>query len=646
MFRVKNNKRVLCFFVIFYFLASTFSVTPKNILINAEVVLPEISAPEFDGNLTSTQNEWADSAKFITTLNNEVTSIFVGTNNGNIHFGINFTQSQYVPLNTTAPVGATDFVAATNRTHDFFAIQIDRNFDQAIFGTSSSFDDLIVFNQYDVNKSRDGYVNGSIDSNPIQFDTNAGGSEDGRATVLVNEGVNDQVSYEFEKPVFSNDKKGGDFNLQSSRGIQFRLVAWFNKTANATYSESIGSQWFTLKMNATGTGFVNAKAANLTTVNLDVSGFTGNDSATISTLLEFTGYNIVSSNGDATFFTNYSTTYALFIGENGWTVTQAENLWRFISLGGKAIVVLSGANENAIEASQNIVSEVSLGFESNLLLSGITDQITIDESNFNSVPFLKSNSQITDEEANSLQVKSWALNVTNSGKGAYLLSQKYKLYDLVKLDGSIVYDSNGNNLREEDDLANTNISIAIGFDFQFGGRILLTSFNPLSSDSFSLADNVPFFYRSLSWATKETYALLGTNATLSNNNIIQNENITIKASVTDLFENSLATTAQISAELTRVGQYQASTNLTYDKDGTYEANFQVTTLGFQQIKITGFADWYGFYEFEPISIFAERDYLGFNLDKNVFLIIFGGIIPIILVVFGFLSLRRYVLAKE
>ena len=645
MFRVKNNKRMVNFSVVLFCLVSIFFLTPQSILVSSEILLPEISPPDIDGSLTSTQTEWVESVKFDLTLNGQAANAFVGVTKENIYFGVNFTQSQYIPLNTTIPTSATNFDPALNRSHDFFAIQIDRNFDQATFGTSSSFDDVIVFNQYEANKSRDGYANGSIGSDPILFDTDAGGSDDGSANVGIVDGVNDQVSYEFEKPLFSNDSKGGDFNLQDSRGIQFRFLSWFDRFANASYSESVGSQWFTFRINETGTGFAEAKAGNLTTINLDVSGFSGNNSATIFTLLNFTDYNIVSSDGAPSFFTNYSNTYALFVGENGWSTSQIENLWRFTSLGGKAIIVLSGDNENSRQASRDIVNQLSLAFEPNVLLDGTTETITVNANHFNSVPFLSNNSVVTDEKVEAIKVKSWALNTTTQDKTGSLLSQNYKMYDLVNLEDSIVYDVNGNNSKDSDDLPNTNLSISTGFDFQYGGRVLITTFNPLTSDSFMEADNLPFFYRALSWVTKETHALVGRNLTVSSRDIIQNDSINLKVTVVDLF-NTYRTDARVFAELTRVGQYQSLVNLSYEQDGLYEVDFQIDTFGFQEITITSFADWYGFYEFEKINIFAERRYLGFNLDKNIFLLFFGSVIPIALLVIGYIYLKRYILKKS
>ncbi|MHA2404880.1 MAG: hypothetical protein ACXADH_17940, partial [Candidatus Kariarchaeaceae archaeon] len=189
-------------------------------------LLPKIpqgdSPPIIDGNITA---EWESSFVFDTTVNSDPASVRVTTDNASLYIGFNYTTSFYVPVNDTLPVNATEDYNPSS--HNWMALQIDNNLDQAEKGTKSSPDDVLVIDQYRSEIS-DGFMNNSDDFLIIN-DVNNSGSNDGAGSMMnttIDE--NPYLAYEYSKALSSSDTDGFDFNLEKANILQFRILVWLN----------------------------------------------------------------------------------------------------------------------------------------------------------------------------------------------------------------------------------------------------------------------------------------------------------------------------------------------------------------------------------------------------------------------------------
>ncbi len=599
-------------------LASSVLTTPTGVAAEP-VLLPETDAPIIDGNVTTL--EWTNSARFETTLDNQDASVFVTTNESNIYFAINFTQFQYVELNMTAPVNSTNFNPGLNRTHDFIALQIDRNFDKQDLGSEESPDDVIVINRYE-NVSKDAFADGNA-TEVFTLDADNNGTADGSAVVqVVNGTTSDSVSYEFQKNMQSNDSLGADFNLNESRGIQFRFVAWFNQTANASIGAAFKTEWFTLRLNETGS-LASVKPITSTPVALDFFGLEEGDKNALTTAMEFSGYNVtdLSNQNISAYGDNIEGTLIFVVGDASVDKEKIQSALDYVKLGGTAIFVLSGISDDATSTSKSIAEGFGLDFDDRMLLTS-NQTFEASASDLGNMDYLTGESLATNEAVNTLKGTAYFLNSTGVRENALILSQRYMDYEIISLPSSTYLDSDGDGIIGEDDNMTTTATVAVGFDLLKGGRAVITSLNPLLADDALNQGNIPFFYRTLTWVSKQTQALVGHSSGISATQITQGDKLTVTANVTDLFGNSLKDSVEITALVTRAGSPLLRSDM-IEVDGTYNTELTIDLYGWMEVKVSGNASQYGFVEFKVVEFLSERAYQGFNTDKNVFVIALG-----------------------
>jgi len=616
MIRVKN--RIVFSFFLGFVLTSTMAIPPSGMAAGSVLLLPETPAPVIDGNVTTL--EWTNSARFEATLDQIQASVFVTTNESNIFFAINFTQPKFLELNMTAPVNATNFNPGLNRTHDFMAVQIDNNFDKLNLGSNTSRDDVVVINRYE-NVSRDAYTDGNATS-VFNLDTANNGTNDGNAKYLVVNGTTDQVSYEFTKDMSSTDRNGSDFNVNISRGVQFRFLSWFNQTANATFDKAVPTDWFTLRMNSTG-GLSSVEQVSSTPVTFDFFGLSASDENTIRNTLKFSGYSLTdfASVNVSKYEKSINGTLVFIIGNGEIDKTKADAALSYVRSGGTAIFLLSGVSDQSTKFSSMIAEGFGLKFEGKQLLTS-NNSLDISASDLGSMDYLTGPSVITNDAVTKMSGKGYVLNASQLHENSLILDQKYMDYQIIGLPSGTYIDENGNGLIGTNEVMTTSATLAVGFDFLKGGRAVVSSFNPLLADDVLTAGNVPFFFRTLAWVSKQTQALVGHSSEVSNTHITQNDKITVSANVSDLFGVSLKDNLEISVLLTRGGSPIARSSL-LEVDGFYSSEFKVDSFGWLDFRISGNASQYGFVQFKTVSVLAERHYQGFNTDKNLLMIGIG-----------------------
>ncbi|MHA2251760.1 MAG: hypothetical protein ACXAD7_15455, partial [Candidatus Kariarchaeaceae archaeon] len=253
--------------------------------------LPEVGdsnpSPTVDGNITAI--EWQDSIVLNSTIEGQDASIRVVTTNSSFYIGFNYTTTIFVPVNDTVPVNST--LNYNNATHDWLALQIDNNLDQKDLGSISSPDDIALVDQYN-SSYFDGYANGNT-SYPVFLDLNNSGTNEGNASRYdYPVDGNRHLAYEFSKPISSTDINGSDFNLNKARILQFRLLLWQNSTANATFAESIQTEWFTLRVNESGTGIASKDLVD-TKISVSLNGVPNDQFMGLETVLSSYGFDTV-----------------------------------------------------------------------------------------------------------------------------------------------------------------------------------------------------------------------------------------------------------------------------------------------------------------------------------------------------------------
>ena len=217
----------------------------SNILVNNVAMadnhilpqVPDSAAPVIDGNITA--QEWNSTVTFQTTLHDKDTTVFVTTNSTHLFIGFNISTTDFTPVNNTVPTFAPSVENYTlgynNATHDWFALVLDNNIDQAAAGdsiaTSASPDDAVIIDQYRQG-AYDGFINGTEmftpDNSSLTYTgpdnsttiDGAGGTND---VVTQRNTTSNQVIYEVAKPYSKIDEAGNDFLLSKLGILQFSI---------------------------------------------------------------------------------------------------------------------------------------------------------------------------------------------------------------------------------------------------------------------------------------------------------------------------------------------------------------------------------------------------------------------------------------
>ncbi len=588
--------------------------------------------PIIDGNIT--KQEWNSSVQLKAALGDRRATVYVTSANESLFFGLNFTNPEFEPVNASAPI---------NQTHDFVALQIDNNLDKKSLGTLDSPDDLLVVDQYN-ETSFDGFTtaNGTA---PIAYDTTVNGTNEGIAKRL-NQTVNGEtlLGYEFSKPANGNDEKGADFKLDETNILQFRFVYWFNASANATISEAISTEWFSLRVNETGTGFALAPKTNQTNLLIDSIGKDNEEG--LKTVLNLFGYNYT-INKDTSVFNNTDfnkdALIVVMVGSEGYSTQNINALTDFIRNGGQAIVFLSNQTQAAKSASRTIAEKFGIEFLTNRILQNGDDVVLIPKSNFNSkLAFSSGKSVAIDREAEAVQFTTGALNITDALNQTFIESQRFAIYNLFENLNGLVYDENGNLVADSGESYNENLSLGVGIDLQIGGRLALFPTNPLTDNYLTKADNIEYFLRLIPWANKHISRIQVNNFTLSQNNMSINTLVTISANITDIFGEKVPENVEARVVLRRAGSIQNEIDLFDAGNGIYTGELKVSTYGWQEFEIEVFAYGYGFAQGEKLPIFVEKAPPKFNSlsDINIFLAITGFILTPAVFFYGYKGIKK------
>jgi len=438
----------------------------------------------------------------------------------------------------------------------------------------------------------------------------------------------------------STDRNGSDFNVNISRGIQFRFLSWFNQTANATFDKAVPTDWFTLKMNSTG-ALSSVEQVNSTPVTFDFFGLSASDENTIRNTLEFSGYSLTdfASVNVSKYEESINRTLVFVIGDGAIDETKADAALSYVRSGGTAIFILSGVSDQSTKFSSMIAEGFGLKFEGKQLLTS-NNSLDISASDLGSMDYLTGPSVITNDAVSKMSGRGYVLNASQLHENSLILDQKYMDYQIIGLPSSTYIDEDGNGQIGTNEEMTTSATLAVGFDFLKGGRAVVSSFNPLLADDVLTAGNVPFFFRTLAWTSKQTQALVGHSSEVSDTHITQNDKITVSANVSDLFGVSLKDNLEISVLLTRGGSPIARSSL-LEVGGFYSSEFKVDSFGWVDFSISGNASQYGFVQFKTVSVLVERQYQGFNTDKNLLMVGIGLGSSLILIYLTYRKISSY-----
>ncbi|MCH8907468.1 MAG: hypothetical protein IH840_10300 [Candidatus Heimdallarchaeota archaeon] len=596
------------------------SAVPQHI--RSQEILPETTtAPIIDGNVTTI--EWVNSLNFSSIVAGKNASVFVTSLNDNLYIGFNTTTDRFILVNNTLPDTAENTndtnglwndrgVDYNNATHDWFMLQIDNNLDRESIGTESSPDDAIIIDQYD-NSSYDGYLNGNS-THPTNQDLANNGTNDGNA-VRLNYTLDDQeyFSYEFQKPLNQLDTNGSDFLFDQSKVLQFRFTIWSNQTANATIDQGSSSEWFSMRINETGTGFALKDAIN-TTLSITLSVDEAGKYNALTTILEHYQFSVNARSISE--FGSDSLNIVIFGSGSNQTQSRMKELAALLSLGGTALIF---ASADSTGQSNLILDELNVEFLPNQVLTldddgNKTSKLVITEFN-SDLPFIEGNTSITNEQVNALTWSTAGFNISSANNltaQRYFLSQEYRLYDLFELPPMTVYDAN-NDGNISDGETNFGLSVGFAVDLLKGGRIVvLPSSSMLENDNIIQADNIDWLLRLIPWNNRIVNTLQIHSTKLNRHVVEVGDSIKFTNNVTDEFGNSLGN-INVDVQIVLVGNTIISaTPKQIGTSSIYEAEITVDRNGHLNIESFAFALGYGFIQGQILSIISERQVGSFN----------------------------------
>ncbi|MHA2098135.1 MAG: hypothetical protein ACW99A_05575 [Candidatus Kariarchaeaceae archaeon] len=642
------NRKVLM--VSFMILCGSFSIgfVPSSSY-GEGTILPVIdgNGPQLNGNLTA---GWEDSVKFKANFKGEDANVFVQVNGSHIFVGFNYTieNSPFISVNDTLPVNTT--LTYNNATHDWLALQFDNNLDQENIGTDASPDDVITVDQYR-NETYDGFIQGN-DTHPFLRDDNVtiGGTEDSsafRSNYSEFRFINDidQVEdfttvYEFTKPLASNDVNGFDINVPKTNILQFKFIYWMNQSANATIDTSLSTDWFTFRLNDTGTG-VSTKGINETRIDLLIDNDDIGSFQAFSTILDEYGFDFTTlTNSSFIDPVNNDLSIVILNEGTGLTLRDIQILVDSVKIGGSLIIFLNSGNS----ISASVADLFSLTYLSNNLIVPGTDNETEGDSVFNAsptdLPFVSELSSVTTKSVVDFDYSSSAFNISglnDKSEYPFILSQDYHLYDLFDLPTNIVYDENNDGLIGGNETKN-DVSAGLAFDFLNGGRLaLFPSSEVISNNNLTDSDFLSYLLRLLPWNAKNTNTLKVASIDLNTHNINRGDKINVNINITDEFGNNIdnSISLNVTSQLVLGSNVIATTTLA-GTGSIYSGELEVQRTGFMILETYVFFEGYGFAVAEEQNVLSESSVNNFNdLESmsNVLLVLFSLSLIMILLVY-------------
>jgi len=628
-----NHKLIKIVFIMFY--ALSIGLVPSS-TISEVTIIPEITGdgPQINGNLTT---EWEDSIRLNATLiNGESASILVQANGDKVFIGFNYTSSSpFISVNDTLPTNSSsDYNSVTNynnATHDWLVLQFDNNLDKENIGTAESPDDVLAVDQYR-NEIYDGIIAGNS-SYPFLRDVNAslGGTEEGaafRANYSEFEFINDidQVEvftnvYEFSKPLASGDNNGSDLNVLKTNILQFKILYWMNDTANASISQGETTEWFTLRLNDTGTGLTTKSLAE-TSINLFVSDLDSVQYTAFSTVVDQYGFNFNTVSNSS--FINSTTSDLTIIAlgtDSSISLADVTKLVNQVKTGGSLLIFLNNAS--------SISSSISNLFGIPYLTNGlITPSNVVNESSSiftatatNSLTFVNQPSLVTNKSISTMKLESSAFNISgfnDKSKQPFMLSQNYYLYDLFDLPDGLVYDADSDGIIGVNETQN-GISAGVAIDLLKGGRIaLFPSSEIIYNAQFAEGDFLTYLLRLLPWNARTTSTLQVQSIEVDTNAIKPGDEIQISINVTNGFGDEFDNTVQANITSYLVLGGNKIETVEFSGSGTsYSSTMEIRRTGFMIIETVVFLQGYGFVEAEKQNILSEHSVNNFNDLDNL-----------------------------
>jgi len=617
-------------------------------------VLPKIAdgatPPAINGNITKT--EWNTSVSFTTELHNNPTSVFVTTNSTYLFIGFNISTTSFTPVNDTVPTTPGYPLGYNNATHDWFAVVIDNNIDQAVnstsIGTAAHPDDAVVLDQY-VSGGYDGYANGSK-TMPFHPDSSITLTGPNANTVLTgNNGANDvvtardstssMVSYEIAKPLSKMDTAGSDFLLSNLGILQFSIFQWRASQANATVKSGHvdQTQWFSLRVNDTGTGLA-IKAPSETKVNLvtnspDSTAFDG-----FKTLSSLYGFSLTTnSNLQNVTMTKYDLNIIVIRNDGTMSAADQTKVYDYVRTGGRAMLFLGDASSSVDLASK---------FKVDLLRNSVyTDQnsTNLNVTSFGSAVPLHSD-MLTNRTFSSLQMTSSALNTTTlfDNGTSFVADQRYQAYNLFNAPNGVVYDTANNGYNASDSFAG--LSLGVGIDFIQGGRLtMMPSVSLIEDGQLANANNMLYLLQLIPWNSRVVNTLTVHSTSINTRNIKEGGSVLITATLTDGLNQTAPSFAAVRVEILVYGNIKQAVNLTREgQTGNFSATINISINGFLDLKIYGIAKGYGYSQGQTQNLFVQAKVKSFNdLTQLSPIIVVIFIISVIALVIVIQRVRKY-----
>ena len=608
------------------------SVFSRSALVGSDpTIIPTIGesgiVPTIDGNLTSFDTEWADSVILNTTISGYDTSIRILSDETNLYIGFNYTSANYVAVNGTSYNSTSD---QNLDTHDWVALQIDNNLDQQTYGSANNPDDVMVVDQMN-SSAYDGFANGT--SLSYFADTVANGTIDGDA-VSANETISgeEHLVYEFIKPHDVVDEEGSDYNL-NRRILQFKISLFFNTTSNSSLSQAASSQWFSMRINETGTGIALESPSN-TTVSINIVGDnTDGMYSGLNTSLSLFGFDttVITNNfslNDDVYLNIFVITENSVISED-----QFEALKVYLELGGRAIFFLSNSSTSV---SDNVAEKFNMDFLPNEVFDNNETVLQLTAADLVSMPYLGETSLATNTSVSAMTFTSSAFNTSSSDnktENPYVYFQEYHMYDLFDTTFEIAYNTSEGQIESED------ISLGVSFDLLKGGRIsLFPSTSMVSSDYLTIEDNLIYLLRLLPWNSRIVNTLQVNSVEIDSHHYNLSDQISITANVTDEYgvdvSPSVISTLHLSTTTIDTTELTGSGSI-------YTGTLNITQDGSMTVKTYAFKEGYGFSEGTDQQLLVNEDVsLGNELSNLSVCLVLIFLVSVVLVVYIILKTKQ------
>ncbi len=641
-----NHKLIKIAFIIFY--ALSILLVPSNTA-GEITVLPETdgNGPQLNGNLTA---EWDDSVRFDAVFNGNEANVFVQVNGSHVFVAFNYTStsSPLIPVNDTLPNYPGYTLDYNNATHDWLALQFDNNLDRENIATEDSPDDILSIDQYR-NETFDGLIQGNI-THPIVNDVDANSTNIGTSEgtgfrsnysefVFVNE-VDElehfTTVYEFAKPLASGDINGSDIDVYKTNILQFKFLSWMNQTANETTSFSQSTEWFTMRLNDTGTG-INTKLLNETRIDVfmaaqDIPEFSG-----FNTILDQYGFDTtIRVNASASDLTQNDLSI-LLLGSTGFSESEIQNLIDDVKIGGTLLVFLNG--EATI--SSTIAEKFGLSYLSNNIIvpaSRINQSDNLLSLTFsNDLSFIDDPSPVTNKSISNVNMTTTkGFNITglnDKSINPYILSQDYYLYNLFDLPSNSVYDENDDLIVDETE-SNNGLSAGVAIDFIQGGRTVIFPSSMIATNTnITEGDFATYLLRLIPWVSRTINTLDLQEMTIDTHHVKPKGSVSLAINITDGFGSSFPDSIKlnVTSRLLFGGNYIKT--VTLEGSGSYYSNEMIIPrVGFMTIKTVAFLAGYGFVEGPNQELVSEHSVGTFNNLSNLSYVLAGFFIMTVLVV--------------